>query len=383
MGIKDKYAFVGLGVTKQGKIPEMNADQLAAQAILLALEDAGMRKDEVDGYIYQGGIGGGPHDVIPLQLAGIPARFSWSLQTASATGISAISAAIGALEAGLCKNCILLHSTDAASQHVLVGAGGPQRSTAGAYGWYGPAATAACIARRHMHLYGLTKEQLGAVALTQREHANKRPDAYMYKRKMTMEDYLNARMIVEPIGMFDCCLVTDGAVAQIITLADRAKYYKKPPVYIMGVGSDHSIREIGRSPQAVWHWDGFVCEKAKENAFSMAEVTLKDIDVAEMYDAFTMFVLSGLEAYGICGKGEAGPFVEAGNLKLDGAFPCNTSGSELSWGYVQGFTQTTEGIRQMRGEGGETQVKDAEICLCTGLGGGPFGSAAACCILRR
>jgi acetyl-CoA acetyltransferase len=383
MSLKDKYAFVGLGVTKQGKVPEKTVDELAAEAILLALEDSGMRKDEIDGYIYQEGIGGGPNNDTPLQLAGIPSNFCWSLQTQSSTGISSISAAIGALEVGLCENCIILHSTSAASQRVLVGAGGDVRSTPGAYGWYGEAAKAACIARRHMHLYGLTKEQLGAVALTQREYANLRPDAYMYERKMTMEDYLNARMIVEPISLFDCCLVTDGAVAQIITRADKAKYYKKPPVYIMGLGSDHSIREIGRSPQAVHHWDGFVTTMAGEKAFRMAEVTLKDINVAEMYDAFTMFLLSGLEAYGICGRGEAGPFVEAGNLKLNGSFPTNTSGSELSWGYVQGFTQTTEGIRQLRGEGGATQVKDAEICLCTGLGGGPYGSSAACAILRR
>jgi acetyl-CoA acetyltransferase len=383
MSLKDKYAFIGLGVTKQGKIPEKNVDELAAEAILLALEDSGLRKDEVDGYIFQEGIGGGPNSVIPLQLAGIPSKLCWSLQTQSCTGISSIAAAIGVLEAGFCENCIILHSTSAASKRVLVGEGREQRSTAGAYGWYGPAATAACMARRQMHLHGLTKEQMGAVSLTQRDYANMRPDAYMHERKMTMEDYLNSRMIVEPLGMFDCCLVTDGAVAQIITRSERAKYYKKPPVYIMGIGLDHSIREIGRSPQAVWHWDGFVCTKAKENAFKMAEVNLRDVDVAEMYDAFTPFLLSGLEAYGICAKGEAGPFVAEGNLGLNGSFPCNTSGGELSWGYLQGFTQTTEGIRQMRGEGGATQIRDAEICLCTGLGGGPFGSSAACAILRR
>jgi acetyl-CoA acetyltransferase len=383
MSLKDKYAFIGLGVTKQGKIPEKDVNDLAAEAILLALADAGMRKDEIDGYIFQEGIGGGPDSSIPLQLAGIPSEFCWSLQTHSATGISSIAAAMGALELGLCKNCIILHSTTAASKRVLVGASANARNTDGAYGWYGPAATAAFIARRHMHLYGLKREHLAAVALTQREYANKRPDAYMYERKLTLEDYMKSRMIVEPICLFDCCLVTDGAVAQIITTADRAKNYKKPPVYIMGIGNDHSAREVGRSPQGVMHWDGFVCGKAKEKAFNMAGVTLKDIDVAEMYDAFTMFLLSGLEAYGVVGRGEAGPFAAEGNLKLNGSWPTNTSGSELSWAYVQGFTQTTEGIRQMRGEGGATQVKDAEICLCTGLGGGPWGSSAACLIIRR
>ena len=115
-------------------------------------------------------------------------------------------------------------------------------------------------------------------------------------------------------------------------------------------------------------------------------ITLKDIDVAKMYDAFTIFLLAQLESYGICGKGEAGAFVEAGNLRLDGEWPSNTSGTELSWSYLQGFTHLTEGIRQLRGEGGDCQVENAEIAMITGLGGTEepgIGSAAACCILRR
>ena len=116
----------------------------------------------------------------------------------------------------------------------------------------------------------------------------------------------------------------------------------------------------------------------------MAGITLKDVDVAEIYDAFTIFLLSQLESYGVCKKGEASSFIESGNLKLDGQFPCNTSGTALSWGYLMGFTQLTEGIRQLRGEAGECQVKDAEICLVTGLGGTfDNGSAATCSILRR
>jgi acetyl-CoA acetyltransferase len=178
--------------------------------------------------------------------------------------------------------------------------------------------------------------------------------------------------------------VNDGAVALIITSAERAKSYKKQPVYVMGYGIDHSLREMKKAPEAIHHFDGFVAAKAKEEAFGTAGITLKDIDVAEIYDAFTIFLLSQLESYGICKKGEAGAFVAAGNLKLNGSFPSNTSGTGLSWGYLMGFTQLTEGIRQMRGEGGACQVKDAEICLVTGLGGMvDSGSAATCTILRR
>lgn len=386
MSLKDKYAFIGVGITRQGKIPDKNTDELAAEAITLALEDAGMRRDEVDGYIYQQGIGGGPNGPTPLLMVGIPATLCWEVQSMGSYAIAMVTMAIGAMEAGLCKACILLHATSASSQRVLVGGspGGMSRSTTGAYGWYGPGATAASMAQRFMHLYGLTREQMGAVALTIREYANKRPEAVMYEKKLTMDDYLNARKIVEPLCLYDFCLVNDGATALIITAADRAKNYRKHPVYVMGYGVDNSVREINGSPNTVFHYDGFITQKAGEHALNMAGITLKDIDVGEIYDAFTIFLLSQLESYGICGRGEAGAFAAAGNLKLDGAFPCNTSGTELSWSYQMGFSHVTEGIRQMRGESGACQVADAETCLVTGLGGTPTGgSAATCCILRR
>jgi acetyl-CoA acetyltransferase len=385
MSIKDKYAFVGVGLTKLGKIPEMTPDELAARAITLALEDAGMKKTEVDGYIYQQGIGGGPNDTVPLQMVGIPAEFCWQVQSLGSYAIVMVSLAIGAMEAGLCHTCILVYAASAASRRGL-GMGGGQEiaNTPGAYGWYGPGATAACMAQRFMHLYGLTRGQLGSIALTLREYANKRPEAVMHDRKLTMDDYMNARIIVEPLCLYDFCLVNDGAAALIITSSERARNYKKRPVYVMGYGMDHSLREMGRSSEAIHHFDGFVTQKAGEHAFRMAGVTLGDVDVAELYDAFTIFLLSQLESYGICNRGEAGPFVEAGNLRLGGQFPSNTSGTGLSWGYLMGFTQLTEGIKQMRGEAGECQVKNAEICLVTGLGGMVnSGSAASCCILRR
>jgi acetyl-CoA acetyltransferase len=386
VSIKDKYAFVGVGLTKQGKVPELGVNELATEAILRAVEDSGMGRKEIDGYIFQPGFGGGPVGNAPLVSAGIPAKFCWELQTGGATGISTLAAAIGAMEAGLCRACILLYASSASSVGFRVGAGGHHRSTHGAYGYYAPVAQAAAIARRWMHLYGLTKNQLGSVALTLREYANKRPEAVMYDRKMGMDDYLNSRMVVDPLAVADCCLVNDGAVALIVTTAEKAKDCAKRPVYVMGYGLDHSGREIARSSAALWHMDGFVTEKAGQMAFNTAGVALKDTYVAEMYDAFTIFLLAQLESYGICRKGEAGAFVEAGNLRLDGEWPSNTSGTELSWSYLQGFTHLTEGICQLRGEGGDCQVKDAEIAMITGLGaaGEPaLGSAAACCILRR
>ena len=383
MSIRDKYAFTGVGLTKLGKIPEMTPDELAARAINLALDDAGLRPDEVDGYIYQGGIGGGLSDTLPLQMAGIPAAMVWQVASLGSYANVMVAMAIGAMESGLCNTCVLLHASSVTSRRGT-GPAGADGNTPGAYGWYGPGATAACMAQRFMHLYGLTREQLGTAALTLREYANKRPEAVMHDRQITIDDYLNARMVIEPLCLYDFCLVNDGAVALIITSAERARDLKKPPVYVMGYGIDHSLREMGKSPEAIHHFDGFVTEKAAQQAFGMAGITIKDIDVAEFYDAFTIFLLSQIESYGFCGRGEGGAFVQEGNLKPGGRLPANTSGTSLSWGYLMGFTQLTEGIRQMRGEGGECQIKGAEICLVTGLGGMvDNGSAATCCILRR
>ena len=385
MSIKDKYAFVGVGLTEQGRVPEFDYNELAAQAILLALEDAGMSKDELDGYIYQPGFDGGPDNIMPIQAAGIPAKFSWEIQNGGASTISSIAMAIGAFEAGLCQACVLVHSTSAASRQMVIGEDPEAVGMTAAYGYFAPMAHAASMTNRYRHIYGLTEEQLGVLAVTLRDYANKRPEAVMYNKKLTLEDYLNSRYVVYPVRARDCCLVNDGAVALIITSAERARDRRKNPVYVMGLGMDHSLRDVSRSPGGIWHFDGFITEEAQNAAFNTAGITVKDVDVAQLYDAFTIFVVSQLEAYGICGRGEAGAYIEDGNLRLDGALPCNTSGTLHSWSYLQGFTHLTEGIIQLRGEAGECQVKDAEICLATGLGASGLtgGSAAGCCILRR
>ncbi len=386
MSIKNKYAFAGVGVSKLGKVPEFSATELAVQAIQAAIADAGIDRRDVDGYIYQPAFDGGPEGAAPLIAAGIPARFAWQLQAGSTTGISSVVSAIGALEAGLCKACLVVYATSAASRRVKVGAGMSADSSWGAHGFFAPVSVAAGMAQRYRHNYGLTDRQLGQVAVTLRTNANKRSEAVMHDRTLTIEEYLAAPFLVEPLRKYDCCLVNDGAVALLITSTGRARDLKRPPVYVMGYGLDHSQTQIAKGTDTLWHWDGFDATQAKDAAFGTAGVSIGDVDVAMMYDAFTMFFLAGLEAYGVCGRGEAGAFVEDGNIALGGAMPCNTSGTALSWGYMQGFTQLVEGVRQMRGDGGATQVKDAEICLVTGLGGSlepAIGSSMACCILRR
>ena len=206
----------------------------------------------------------------------------------------------------------------------------------------------------------------------------------MHDRKLTIEEYLNARLIADPLVKFDNCLIADGGCAFIVTSADRAVDSPRPSVHIGGVGFGHSINQ---------GYDGMsyrmsATRSAGDSALQQAGVTLADIDVAQIYDCFTITVLMALEGFGFCGLGEAGPFVADGNLSLGGQIPTNTAGGELAWSYMQGFTPVVEAVRQLRGDSGPTQVADAEFCLVSGHGGtfkelGNMEYADAAMILRR
>mgnify|MGYP001286573183 CR=1 FL=1 len=392
MGLtRDAYAIVGLGVTKQGRVPGVSDIDMKTEGLRLAIEDAGLKPSDIDGYIYQpgmidmGSFGNGGE--APKNL-GMNPKFIWQIQSGGASAIAAIMAACAAIDSGMANYVAIGYGDTALSGSVLVGEAGQlgaaQRDTPGAYGMYSPGADHALAAQRHMHLFGTTKEQLGAIAVTQREYAQMRPDAYMNGRPMTIEDYLNARPIASPLGKYDYCLVADGGCALIITSADRAKDHPKPPVYISGHGFSHSVGAGYTRTQ----YQELGVQRAKQQAFGMAGISLEDIDVAQIYDCFTITVLLTLEDYGFCKKGEGGPFVAEGNTRLDGRIPTNTAGGELSWSYMQGFTPLVEGVRQMRNESGATQVQDAEIALVTGHGGttkgiGQMEYAEACLVLRK
>ena len=380
MSIKDKYAFVGLGLTRMGRLPELTGHELAVQAALSAIKDAGLKKSDVNGFICQQAPGTGRLTDVVRDI-GIDAKLIWQLEGSGTHGIGVFLSAIGALETGVCDTVIVVYATSTSRPM-----GGPMggSSLEGAYGLFGAAAIAAGWARRYMHLYGLKEEHLGAVATTLRDYANKRPEAVMYDKKLSMEDYLNSRYIAEPLRARDCCLVNDGAAALIITTAEKARSLRRTPVYIMGYSQDFSMGKAAQSIEDVYLFDGTMVKKSGEKALGMAGIELKDIDVAQFYDAFTINIIDQLSGYGFCKRGEEGAFIEEGNIRLDGIIPSNTSGTELSWGYLHVWTHFIEAIRELRGEAGECQVKDAEICLVTGgLSAMDSGLAAACFILRR
>jgi acetyl-CoA acetyltransferase len=214
-----------------------------------------------------------------------------------------------------------------------------------------------------MELYGTTSEQLGWVAVTCRRHAQLNPQATM-QAPMTIADHQASRMIVEPLHLLDCCLISDGAIVILVAGPERATDSRKPPVMLWGMGQGHTLQNL-ELPE--WWYVPHQAD-AVSRTYRMAGVGPKDIDVAQLYDNFTISVLFWLEHAGFVAPGEAGPFVEGGErITLGGELPINTAGGNLSEAYMQGWLHIVEGVRQIRGEAGARQV-DAELCLVAGRG---------------
>ena len=355
--------IVGLGVTEQGVRLGIPGRELRRRALDLAIEDAGIDRRAVDGYI---GTSGELFD--DLRHMGLAPRFAYTMQSGGATPTISVLNAIGALATGQATVVACVYG--AAPSSLPTGGGGGYGATAygypSMYGMIGPAASHALHARRHFHRYGTTSRHLGAVAVTQRAYAALRPGTLGYGQPITIEDHQASRPIVDPFRLLDCTRDTDGGVAVLVTTAERAADLASAPVDVLGIGTGHNI--------ANW-WTGEVYDRhdavapAAATAFGQAGLGIDDVDVAELYDAFTISVIMQLEAYGFCGPGEGGPFVEAGETGPGGAIPTNTAGGQLSGFYSTGFTPIAEAVRQLRGDGGPTQVPGAEVALVSGHGG--------------
>jgi acetyl-CoA acetyltransferase len=223
----------------------------------------------------------------------------------------------------------------------------------------------ALAARRHMMRYGTTHDQLGAIAVAQRDWAVMNPLA-QHREPITLEDYHASRWIAEPLHLLDCCVVSNGGIAVIVTTAERAAALRQPPVQVLGWAQAHPGRFLERNEDL-----GLVTGAAQAGpaALRMAGVTLDDIDVVELYDCYTMTVLVSLEDYGFCAKGEGGEFVASGVLGPHGKLKVNTGGGQLSGYYLWGMTPLSEAVIQARGQAGERQVEDHELILVSGNGG--------------
>jgi acetyl-CoA acetyltransferase len=358
-------AVVGLGYTPQGKCPDWTVRELFLEASVNAIKDAGMKPHDIDGIL--------------VELCWTdPTTQNWSLQMdlgIPELSLSAVYDSMGAspgcqmqvaqwaIQSGICKNVLCAFVEKSATAPAV-----PYRMSAGpglAYGLHGAMHGIAMAAMRHKMLYGTTSEQLGEVAVTFRKHAQLNPKAQMYGRPMTLADHQNSRIIAEPLHLFDCCLVSDGGRAAVVTSNDRAKDCPQPPVYIMGYGQGHVKMDLVERNTLV----DTGARVSGAHAFRTAGIKPNDIDILGLYDATTHNIITQLEELGFCERGEGGAFVENGRLSIDGEFPTNLSGGMLSEAYLQGWTGIPEIVSQLRGNCGDRQVKDAKIGLVTNQGG--------------
>lgn len=370
ISLRDASSVVGVGETAYTRGSPHSHLRLQLEASLAACADAGLPPHQIDGVIPVGITAGTAEDYVAnLGIADL--KFSAVVPHGGASGVGALQLATAAVSSGLCD-------------HVLVAFGRNTTSGLKAFdrihtmaqfrlvtefelpqGAAAPVQLYAAMARRHMELYGTTSLQLAEVAMSTREHAQRHPNAVM-RKPMTLQDHQTSRLIADPFRLLDCSLETDGGAAFVVSRTEAAVDLRQPVVRILGTGMGHP-----HSPGVITQRDDltrFGIARAAGPAFGRAGVSRQDIDVAEIYDCFTYVVLCQLEDLGFCAKGEGGPFVQDGCLRLGGALPTNTHGGLLSQAHVYGLNHVVELVRQLRGQAGSRQVAGAEIGLVTGYG---------------
>jgi acetyl-CoA acetyltransferase len=376
--IRGQVAIAGVGETRYSGPSDRNAKDLCLEAIAHAIEDAGLRPEDIDGLMISAGVA---DQVTPEDFH---AHFGtrqplWFSQEGGGMIWAATSAhtAACALKAGEAKHIVNVFAVDWATRRAA-GTGTPGDWHASEamkahfelpFGWFPQPVYFATFAHRYMHEYGLTSEQLAALPVTFRAHANRHPGAVMREKTLTVEDYLARPLLTDPLRVEDCCLISDGGAAYVYTTPERARDLQQTPVIVEGVGRGivdgapyiSQQRDITATPQtfsAPW-------------AFAMADLTPADLDVIAVYDCFSITALMQIEDMGLCPKGEGGNFIQDGRLRFDrprsqGGIPCNTHGGLLSHAYVLGIAHMVELVKQLRGSA-VNQVENAELAAYAGF----------------
>jgi len=380
--------IVGVGETDYCRKPGSGKTQLGLQleAALKAIGAAGLTPAAIDGIMPFPNLG--KAEEIAASLGCETLRFAATIHMGGAAPAASLQAAATAVTTGMASHVLLpagwngysgVRTRQTVSDDVdSIPGGAIARDFYLPHGFTAPPQWYSVMARRHMHEFGTRHEQLGAIAVTMRKHAQLNPGAVMHGRPMTLDDYMASPMLADPYRLFDCCLETDGAAAVVVTTAERARDLPGKPVTIMSgaCGQPYPADEITNRKDIFR--TGLTI--AAPEAFEKAGVTPSDADFAMIYDCFTFEVLQQLEEVGFCKRGEGGSFVEDGRIELGGELPVNTHGGLLSEAHVLGMSHIVEAVRQLRGEAGERQVPDAEIGVVTGWGDFGDGSIA---ILRR
>jgi acetyl-CoA acetyltransferase len=378
---EDKVAITGLGMSPIGRRLMLPPLSLTVQACENAIADAGLTIDDIDGLsTYPGaGLAGpfGEGGVTALETAlGIrPTWFNGGMETFGPGG--SVIAAMLAVAGGLARHVLCFRTLWEATHTELMkqgkiapSGGGRTPSWQWPFGATSAAHTLAQNAQRHFHRYGTTKEALGWIALNQRANAVLNPTA-IYRDPMTMDDYLNARPITTPFGLYDCDVPCDAAIAVIVSAVDAARDMAKPPIRVEAVGTQ-IIEPVEWDQSTLTHEPQVLGQSA--HLWTRTSLRPSDVDVAELYDGFTFNCLSWIEALGFCGIGEAKDFLDGGgNIARDGVLPLNTHGGQLSHGRTHGMGLIHEAVTQLRGEAGERQVPDARVAVASSGGLTPSG----------
>jgi acetyl-CoA acetyltransferase len=376
MGRRDPV-IVGVGWSDYPVAPELDAMEHHAQALRRALADSGLGKPDIDGYMCAGtGFHPNVDDAVNMaEYLGINHRWIDGTMVGGSTFEFYVQHAAAALEAGMCEVVLVTYGSDLLSRMgrmlgtttMASGSGrvaGPSQFEcswgnvlAGGY---------ALAARRHMYEYGTTSEQLAEIAVGVREFAALNPSA-QYQDPITVGDVLSSRMIADPLHKLDCCVISDGGGAFLMTTRERARDLPKPPVFVLGAAAAQTHWTISQMPD----FTATAAAQCGPEAFGRAGVRPEDVDTVQLYDSFTITVLMLLEDLGFCKKGEGGSYVETGELRRGGRRPLNTDGGGLSACHpgMRGIFLINEAVRQLRDEGGEAQVPGAQVAVACGSGG--------------
>jgi acetyl-CoA acetyltransferase len=372
-----KIAFAGVGEAKPSKTAVRSALDLAVEAALAAVADAGLSTRDIDG-VLTASPAGDPHfmfSTLVVEALGIPARINTTLQSAGASPCIALLYAARAIMSGACHTVLVCESDSRGARFK----GDKIQAMRAARPWTDdyedPVGLTvpgkyALIAQRHMHRFGTRPEELAAVAVAARRHAQRQPNAPR-RDPLSVEAVLESPLVAAPLRALDCCPVLDWGGAVIVTTAERARDMRKSPVLLLGAGEGHGPYHPHEMPEL----PGPATRTSGETAFAMAGVRPRDIDVAEVFDAFTIAALVAMEELGFCEPGQGGTLFASGATALDGTIPVNTTGGMLTWGNAH-IMVVPEAVRQVRGEAGINQVPNVELALAHGIGG-PMAASCA------
>lgn len=364
-GLSGSAAIVGVAESDLGIVPNKNVFQLQAEAAKAALDDCGLSKQDVEAVF-----SAGPHSY--MQSMSIAEYMKITPKYTDATGIGGssfeahVEHALAGIRAGLFSTALITYGSTQRSERSRPGSRIEQLPFEAPYAMPFPLGAYALAAQRHMALYGTTSEQLAEVAVASRKWARLNPKAFK-RDPITVADVLASEMISSPLHRLDCCVVTDGGGAVVVTSREKAKDCRKEPVWILGTGESHTHMHISEMPDLTTT----AAVHSGKRAYEMARLTPSEIDLVQVYDSFTITVLLQLEDLGFCEKGSAGAFIQERDISPGGGFALNTSGGGLSYCHpgLFGIFLLIEAVRQLRGECGERQVPNARTALCNGMGG--------------